>query len=157
MPVTPNKQKNVETNTLAVAETKKVHVGRKKGTPNKKADDNKYIKLLKAYINSLEDINDLTLTKLASLCDCSSVADYIKMAKIKKGYFLKALLLVGEKAEKALFTKNYNGGVFVLKQLGWQDTQKIEQETKTASVSVEIKASLSDVINALDVSSKDVF
>lgn len=76
--------------------------------------------------------------------------ELISRAKECGGVYAYALLKMEEKAEEFLFTKCYPGAIFLLKQLGWEDTQHIETESKNVNVNVTLTASLDDLSKALN-------
>ena len=75
------------------------------------------------------------------------------MMQEMKGYYLKSwcgLLRMEEKGEEFLFTKCYPGAIFLLKQLGSEDTQHIETENKSVNINVNLAVSLDDLAKVLN-------
>ena len=76
--------------------------------------------------------------------------ELINKAKDCGGVYSYALLKMEEKGEEFLFTKCYPGAIFLLKQLGWEDTQHIETENKSVNVTITLSASLDDLTRMLN-------
>lgn len=76
--------------------------------------------------------------------------DMVERAQRGEGGVRMALSLCEEKYEKQLGTKNFAGASIALKQLGWKETQYIQQESKTVSVQISLVASLDDLAKVLN-------
>ena len=90
-----------------------------------------------------------TIAGMARAVGCKSSRQFIDLAKERGGAYSYGLLRMEEKGEEFLFSKCYPGAIFLLKQLGWEDTQHIETESKTVTVQVNLSATLDDLSKVL--------
>ena len=75
--------------------------------------------------------------------------DMVERAQRGEGGVRMALSLCEEKYERLLGSKNFAGASIALKQLGWKETQYIQQENKTVTVQVNLAATLDDLSKVL--------
>ena len=126
--------------------------GRPKKTEEEKqlAQENKALQeVIDKYLSSRDKIN-WTIAGMAKACGCKSARQFIDLAKERGGAYSYGILRMEEKGEEFLFTKCYPGAIFLLKQLGWEDTQHIETEAKSVSINVTLTASLDDLAKVLN-------
>lgn len=100
------------------------------------------------YLNGTEKIN-WTIAGMARAVGLKSARQFIDFAQKREGAYSYGLLRMEEKGEEFLFTKMYPGAIFLLKQLGWEDTQHVETEVKAVTVNVSLAASLDDLAQIL--------
>ena len=101
------------------------------------------------YLSSKDKIF-WTIAGMARAVGCTSARQFIDLAKERGGAYAYGLLRMEEKGEEFLFSKCYPGAIFLLKQLGWEDTQHIETENKNVNVNVTLNASLDDLAKVLN-------
>lgn len=125
------------------------------GRPKKAVLSEKQLKEQEIYNSALSYIenigeDNITISGLARHLGFLDTRDIIETAAKGDRGARKALSLCEEKYEKLLSGKNSAGATVALKQLGWKETQYIQQETKSVSVQVTLIASLDDLSKALN-------
>lgn len=156
MQKTPETMEKPVENPLILAENpekpKKNLGGRPKKTAEEKqlSQENKAIQdLIDKYLSGRDKIN-WTIAGMAKAVGCKSSRQFIDLAKERGGAYSYGLLRMEEKGEEFLFTKCYPGAIFLLKQLGWEDTQHIETENKSVSINVNLAVTLDDLAKVLN-------
>lgn len=129
---------------------------KKRGRPAKTAEDvaDKAIreKVSEYFLSTAED--DWTYSGMARALGFRGAPSFIRAAQQNKGSALSdALSRIEEHYEKMLLMpKISTGAIFALKQVGWDDRQKVEAEVKKVSVEVRLEAGLDDLAKTLNPS-----
>lgn len=94
--------------------------------------------------------DNITISGMARALGFLDSRDFVERAQKGEGGARKALSLCEEKYEKLLATKAFAGASIALKQIGWKETQYIQQESKSVSVQISLNASLDDLAKVLN-------
>lgn len=93
--------------------------------------------------------DNITISGMARELGYLDARDMVERAQRGEGGVRMALSLCEEKYERLLGSKNFAGASIALKQLGWKETQYIQQENKTVTVQVNLAATLDDLSKVL--------